>query len=120
MAKASYSTGDLDHRITFLTKDVTGLDLYEEEIVEFVQGATVWAKRIDVSAGEAFKAKEVGAEITVHFVVRYSPETVAINAKDRIRLEDGLTYDITGKRELQRNRWLEFHAVARAEEGPAV
>ena len=119
MAKPFYTTGDLDHRLTLLQKRVTGLNEYGEEVVIFVSTATVWAKRIDASAGESYKAKEVNAEITAHFVMRYSPESAAINAKDRVQVEGGLTYEVTGKRELRRNEWLELHTVARAEEGSA-
>jgi head-tail adaptor len=115
MPEKLYSVGDLDHRLEILRETETGRTAFNEPIITFPVFVTVWSKRIDASSGEAHRAKEVDAQITAHFVVRYSPETATINPKDRVRLEGGATYNITGVRELRRNEWLEIHAVARAD-----
>jgi SPP1 family predicted phage head-tail adaptor len=104
----------LDHRVTVLRAVATVSD-YNEPVETFSSYITVWMRRIDVSMGETVRAAEVGADITAHFVVRYSPEVATVTPKDRLQLEDGLLYDITGVRELARNQWLEIHAVARAD-----
>jgi SPP1 family predicted phage head-tail adaptor len=78
--------------------------------------ATVYAKRTDASAGERYRAQEVGAQITTRFVIRYSTQVADVNPKDRVE-DDRRTYNITGVREVKdtRNRWLEIDAVSRAE-----
>jgi SPP1 family predicted phage head-tail adaptor len=76
--------------------------------------ATVWAKRMDASAGESYRAQEVGAQITMRFTVLRTSEIADVNPKDRISY-DGRTFNITAVREVKRNRWLEIDAVARAE-----
>jgi SPP1 family predicted phage head-tail adaptor len=108
------NAGQLDTRIEIL-RAVTTTSSYNEPVAAFTSYVTVWAKRIDASMGESFRAAEVGAKITAHFVVRYSPETATVTPLDRIKVEGGLTYDIVGVRELLRNEWLEIHAVARAD-----
>ena len=110
--------GQLDHRLTIL-RAVYTTNTYNEPIETWTDYVTVWAKRTDATAGEGVRAAEVGAKITAHFMVRYSPEAATITPKDRLLLEDGsngLTYDITGVRELERNHWLEIHGVARADQ----
>ncbi len=104
--------GRLDERLTVLRSTQT-TNAYNEPVDVFAVYATVWAHRIDASAGESYRAQEVGAQVSAHFQVRYSPETATITPRDHLRLENGLTYDITGVRELARNQWLELHAVAR-------
>ncbi len=110
-----FTSGDLDHRLTLLQQVEGAADNYGAPTITYEETATVFAKRIDASAGERYRAREVNAEITAHFIVRYSQETSAVDPKYRVRLEDGLTYEVTGTRELQRNRWIEIHAVARAD-----
>ena len=74
---------------------------------------TVWAGRSDVSTLEQFRAKEVGAELSTRFVVRYTPESKGIDPKDRIVEEDGSIYEITGRKIVARNQWIELDAVRR-------
>jgi SPP1 family predicted phage head-tail adaptor len=107
--------GEFDHRINILRAVMT-TNIYNESIPSWSVYASLWAKRIDASAGESIRAAQVSAEITAHYVIRYSPEAATITANDRVTLEDGLTYDITGVRELQRNAYLELHVVARADD----
>jgi SPP1 family predicted phage head-tail adaptor len=70
------------------------------------------ANRADVSAGEAFRAQEVGAQLSTRFTIRYSPTLATLNPLDRI-VFDGRTYNITGVRQKQRRRWIEIDTVAR-------
>lgn len=114
MARDLPHVGLMDHRLTVLRAAVT-VSAYNEPVSAYAAYVTVWARRIDASMGETVRAAEVGASITAHFVVRYSPQVATITPKDRLQLEDGLTYDITGVRELARNQWLEIHATARAD-----
>lgn len=74
---------------------------------------TIWAGREDVQGIETFRAKEVGAELTCRFTIRFSPETDTITPKDRIIGEDGVLYEITTKRDTVRKQWFELGAVRR-------
>jgi SPP1 family predicted phage head-tail adaptor len=103
---------NLDHRIT-INRLVPGANSYNEQIETFAVFTSLWASRQDATAGELWRAAEVGAQIDCHFVVRFSPEAATITAKDTITIEGGKTYNITGVRELARNEWLEIHAVTR-------
>jgi head-tail adaptor len=74
---------------------------------------TIWAGRRDVSTIETFRAREVAAELSARFVVRWSPETNTITPKDRIIDEHGVRYEIIGRRETLRRQWFEIDAVER-------
>ena len=114
MASRRMSAQDLDHRVGIYR--LTGAtDTYGAKTQVYALAFEVWAKRTDASMGEALRAREVSAQITAHFGVRYSPDTATITPKDRLVLESGLEYNITGIRELVRNRWLEIHAAARSD-----
>lgn len=106
----------LDHRITIQRPTEARDSTTNEVLLTFADYITIWAKRQDASAGESYKAAEVAASISVRFTVRYSPETATITPKDRVMLEDGLTYDITAVRETARNQWLEIDATSRADQ----
>lgn len=114
--KIPKSAGELDHRLAILRYTEGAASGFNEPVITYPLFTTVWAKRTDASSGEAHRAQEVAAEITAHFAVRYSPETATITPKDRVQLEGGLVYNITGVTELQRNRWLEIHAAARTDQ----
>jgi SPP1 family predicted phage head-tail adaptor len=106
--------GELDHRIE--VQRLTGtVNAYNETEETYTHYAHAWARRTDASAGEGYRAKEVGGDVTAHFAVRYSPEMASVTPKDRLILEGGRVHNITGVRELARNQWLEIHGVARAE-----
>jgi SPP1 family predicted phage head-tail adaptor len=107
--------GEFDHRITIMRATMTA-NAYNEQIPTWTAYAELWAKRIDATAGESIRAAQISAQITAHFVVRWSAESATITARDRVTLEGGLNYDITGVRELQRNAYLEIHVVARADD----
>lgn len=103
---------NLDHVVTI--NRLTGAEnAYHEHDGSFAPYVTVRASCQDASAGESWRSAEVGAQIDAHFIVRSSPETATITPRDTLTLEDGKTYNITGIRELERNRWLEIHGSAR-------
>ncbi len=105
----------LDHRIT-IQRNTPTTNTYNEPVESWGDYITVWASRRDASAREGYKAAEVGSEITARFTIRYSSETATITAKDRVILQDGLTYEIVAApRETVRNKWIELDCVARAD-----
>jgi head-tail adaptor len=78
--------------------------------------ATVAASRSDASAGEGYRAQEVGASISARFLVRYNPLTASVTPRD-VLVHDGEVFNITGVREPvgTRNAWIEIDCVARAD-----
>jgi SPP1 family predicted phage head-tail adaptor len=107
------SAASRNERITIQRVTIT-YNEFNEPIETWNDLATVWAKRQDASAGESYRAQEVGAQITMRFTVLRTSEIADMNPKDRIAY-DGRTFNITAVREVKRNRWLEIDAVARAE-----
>ena len=105
------SSGRLTRRVTLQRATVTQ-NSFNEDVEAWTTLATVWAERRDVSAAEAYRAQEVGAQITTRFKIRYSSDVADLNPRDRL-IFDGLTYQITGVRESLRNRWIEVDTVAR-------
>lgn len=104
-------SGDMNRRIT-LQRATVERNSFNEEIETWGTLATVWARKHDVSAAEAFRAQEVGAQLTARFRIRYSDTVATLNPRDRL-IFNGLTYNITGVREKDMNRWLEVDCVAR-------
>lgn len=109
--------GQLDRRITIEREEQVGTTDFNEPIMDWAELATVWASRHDVSAREAFRAQEVGAELTTRFVIRYSQQVADVNPKDRV-VFDGRTYNITAVRDVGRFEAREIDAVARADTEP--
>ena len=108
--------GSLDRRITIRRDFGTVAEGFNEHVADWQDLVTVWAKRTDASASEAYRAQEIGAQISARFTVRYSPVTKDVNPKDRILFDDR-EYNITGVREPDgtRNQWIEIDAVARSD-----
>jgi SPP1 family predicted phage head-tail adaptor len=104
---------DRKERVTIQRATIT-YNQFNEPVETWADLATVWAKRMDASAGESYRAQEVGAQITTRFTVLRTSVIANVNPKDRISY-DGRTFNITAVREVKRNRWLEIDAVARAE-----
>ena len=82
-------------------------------------GSPVPAEKRDVSDAERMRANEIQASITSRFRVRSSAFTRDLSPKDRLTCE-GLVYDISGIKELDRRRTLEITAAARADLTPAT
>lgn len=111
---AQKQSGVLDRRITVQRAALVAGGDYNEPQEVWSDLATLWARRNDASAGEAYRAQEIGAQISARFLVRYSSLTATITPKDRISF-DGETYNVTATREPlgTRNQWIEIDAVAR-------
>lgn len=77
-------------------------------------GYPVWADKQDISDGERWRAGEVAAHISARFRVPVSGFVLGITPKDRMVCR-GLTYDISGIKEIVRDRELEFTAAARVD-----
>lgn len=101
----------LDRRITLQRAQVVRNE-FNEHVEAWEDLATVFANRRDASAGESYRAQEVGAQITTTFTIRYSSTVADLNPRDRI-IYAGVVHEITGVRETERNRWLEVSCVAK-------
>lgn len=107
--------GKLDRRVTIRRK-TTEPDAYGEEIETWADLATVWGGKYEPRAGETVDAGEVRAANTDARVrIRHS-SVFTPTPLDRMAL-DGIEYDITGVREIQRRRGWEIDGQARAD-GP--
>lgn len=104
-------SGDMNRRAVFQRATVT-CNNFNEQIESWATLASVWVNRRDVSAAESFRAQEVGAQLSLRFRIRYSPDVADLNPRDRV-LYDGRVYNLTGVREIKRNRWLEVDCVVR-------
>lgn len=106
--------GKMDRRVQFLRAVVTDNGL--EQIETFANhGSQVWASKEDISDGERWRAGEVAAHVTTRFQVRSSAFTRDLTPKDRLVCA-GVTYDISGIKELGRLQLLELTAAARADQ----
>lgn len=110
------SAGAMDRRVQF--QRFTDADDGFSTVQNWANhGTAVWAQKTDVSDAERFRASEVSAIITSRFVVRHSTFTAGITPKDRLVCE-GVTYDISGKKEGKGRRVsFEITAAARADTG---
>ena len=107
------AAGKLDRRAQFLRATV--IDNGVEQVEAFAShGGAVWASKDDISDGERWRAGEVAAHITTRFQVRSSAFTRGLTPKDRLTCA-GVTYDISGIKEIGRQQMLEITAAARAE-----
>lgn len=104
-------SGDMNRRAT-LQRATVSRNSFNEPIETWETLATVWVQKADVSAGEAFRAQEVGAQLTTRFRIRYSTTVATLNSRDRLTY-NGETFNIVGVREKMRNRWVEIDCVAR-------
>lgn len=85
---------------------------FNEQIELWTTFAAVWCGKKDASASESYRAQEVGAEITMRVTIRYSSDVAELNPRNRL-IFDGVTYNITGVRETDPQRFLEIDCVAR-------
>lgn len=113
----AYNGGTLRDVVT-VERASTAAGSYNEPVETWAEYATVWGRKTDVSAREARASMEIGAAISVRFLVRYDPEMMAVTPKDRI-VCDGITYEITGVREVAGSAaprtFIEIDAVTRAD-----
>jgi len=105
--------GRLDRRITIMRASLSANAL-NEQVETWLDIATVWASKEDISDSERIRAQEVSAEITTRFQIRHSSAVADVNPKDRVRL-DGRVFDIYGVKEIPYRAGLEITATARAD-----
>jgi head-tail adaptor len=108
------TAGALDRRIQFRRATLTDDGLARAEVFAD-HGAPVWASKADISDGERWRAGEVQAHITTRFRIRSSVFARGLTPKDRLVCE-GVTYDISGFKEIGRRDMLEITAAARADQ----
>ncbi|KGF63626.1 phage head closure protein [Pseudomonas lutea] len=84
--------GDLRHRVTFEEKVVTNDPVSNEELVSWVEFATVWAAIRDLSVREFISAQSTQSEVTCRIVTRYRD---GFDAAMRARHE-GRIYNLHG------------------------
>jgi SPP1 family predicted phage head-tail adaptor len=105
--------GALDRRITLRHATVTTND-YGEEVPTWIDLATVWASKQDVSDAERVRAQQTGASITTRFQVRYSVLLAELTTRDQLLCE-GRLYNVSAIKELGRRHGLEITATAQAD-----
>jgi head-tail adaptor len=105
--------GALDRRVQFL-RGIVADNGFEQVEVFTAHGSPVWASKVDVSDGERWRAGEVAAHITTRFQVRSSAFSRGLTPKDRLVCA-GVTFDISGIKEIGRQQMLEITAAARAD-----
>lgn len=110
---APKQSGELDRRITISRASYTPSAFNEPEET-WSNFKTVWAKRMDASAAESYRAQEVGAEITRRFQVRWSRDMATVDPRDCVIFE-GVEHNIVAVRDLGRNEWREIDCVAKAQ-----
>lgn len=77
-------------------------------------GDPVWASRHDVSDGERARAGAVEASLMTRFRIRWSTFARDITPADRLVCE-GQIFEITGIKQVDRQRWLELSCTLRAD-----
>lgn len=75
-----------------------------------------WAKYAPVSDRERIAAKEVAAEYTARFTIRWSQSVRQVNPTWWVTYE-GRDYDIAGVKEVGRREYIEITASARTDHG---
>ena len=107
------TAGRLDRRIALLRASVAA-DAFNEQVATWSTFATVWAEAKPVLDGEKQQAGQTLASKSYRFTIRYSSDVADIDTRDRL-IFDGRTYDINAVKEMDRRRWLEITATAKAE-----
>lgn len=105
--------GALDRRLRF-ERAVRTDDGFASAVSSWAHLATVAGSRADISDGERWRAGEVSAQVTTRFQVRWSPLAATITPADRLICE-GVTYDVSGIKQIGRRVGLEITATARAD-----
>lgn len=106
--------GELDRRLTLRRRTVEA-NAANEDVETFIDLATVWASKKDVSDGERVAAMQVGSEITTRFQIRWSADWSDLNPKDRCACE-GREFEVVGVKEIGRREGIEITAVARTDQ----
>jgi SPP1 family predicted phage head-tail adaptor len=102
--------GQFDRRITIQRQSITQSDS-GEEIVTWVDVATVWARKIENRGEERFASQQFIGHAVKTFQIRWSTLVAELTIEHRI-VFDGRTFDITDIRELARREGIEFDCYA--------
>lgn len=85
-----YQAGKMDQRVTLQSRSVTK-DAMGQDVITWVDVATVWAQRINQRSAEAFQAAQMGDDDVVELHIRHRADVLTT-----WRLEwDSVGYDIT-------------------------
>lgn len=104
-------TGRLDRIIT-IQGFSSSQDSYGEEIKTWTDTAKVWANKRNAKGNERFIANQDVATVDAIFTIRYR---AGITPLMRILDVDSREYNILSVIDVDRKRWLELHAQARAD-----
>lgn len=110
---ATRPAGARDRRITLQRASIVKNAL-NEDVTTWLELATVWAEKLDVSDRERVAAAEVAAEITTRFRILWSTNLANLNPKDRLTF-DSKVYDIVVAKEMGRREGIEISANARSD-----
>lgn len=111
-------TGQLDSRVKF-EREITIRDSVGGiASVEWAELFSVWSSVDFISDAEGYAAGETSATTTARFTVRISTQIKSITPKDRIIFDSDEFY-ISGSKPTKdgRNRFVEFTASARSDDG---
>lgn len=104
--------GALDQRVTLQSRSVTQ-DAYGQDVITWVDIATVWAECQPLRGREFFAAMQVQQEQTVKVHIRYR---TGIDQTCRL-VWDGVNHDITGVIPVGRKDMLEIMCLAGVKDG---
>lgn len=104
------SAGERDRRVQLLSWSTDG-DNGLEAGDAWTPAGWHWAKKVDVSDGERMRAQANGAVLTTRFSLLSTGVTRKIKAKDRL-VCGGVTYDVTGIKDLGTLEGVEITAAA--------
>lgn len=83
-------SGSMDQRVTLQSRSVTK-DAMGQDVITWVDVATVWARRINQRSAEAFQAAQMGDDDVVELHIRHRTDV-----RTTWRLQwGGVGYDIT-------------------------
>ena len=108
----------LDRKVQFLRAGIIDDGIARQRGPFQPYGSPVLAGKTPVSDGERFRSGEVASTMTDRFVVRYSALTASITGSDRLTC-DGVTYGISGKKEIGRRVGFEITAARIDDDLPA-
>lgn len=100
----------LDRRITLLRARTTLNDFGEVDLSAPDELGQIWASFTPVSDAERWRAGQIEAVSMARFVLRWSAIAASLSAADRLKL-DGKVWQISGRKELGRRRWIELTAT---------
>ena len=98
----------MDRRVAIQSRTLTRND-YGEQVETWATLATVWGEKQDLRGREFFAARQVSADVTTRFRLRYRDDVTVLHQL----VCDGVTYDINQVSEIGRQSGLEILATAK-------